>query len=130
DFPRMIADRQKFDLIIVNLMNNAVKFTPHEGRIRFKARVTGENMTTISVTNSGISIPRKELSRIFDRFYQLEKSLTREHGGIGLGLSIAKGMVNACGGEIYAESEEGQDTTFTFTLPLNNSHLKERPLKI
>jgi signal transduction histidine kinase len=130
DFPPMIADRQKFDLIVVNLINNAVKFTPVGGHITFKARVTGENTTTISVTNTGISIPKKELGRIFDRFYQVEKSLTREHGGIGLGLSIAKGMVNVCGGDIYAESEEGKSTTFTFTLPLDNSELKERMLKI
>ncbi|MBE7552527.1 MAG: response regulator [Anaerolineales bacterium] len=130
DFPQMIADRQKFDLIVVNLFNNAVKFTPPEGHITLKARVTEDNMTTISVTNTGISIPKKELNRVFERFYQVEKSLTREHGGIGLGLSIAKGMVNVCGGEIYAESEEGKSTTFTFTLPLDNSHLKERTLKI
>jgi signal transduction histidine kinase/ActR/RegA family two-component response regulator len=130
DFPQMIADRQKFDLIIVNVLNNAVKFTPSGGHITFKARTTGENMVTISVTNTGISIPKKELNRVFERFYQIEKSLTREHGGIGLGLSIARGMVNVCGGEIYAESEEGESTTFTFTLPLDNSHLEERKLKI
>ncbi len=130
DFPPMIADRQKFDLILVNLINNAVKFTPVGGHITLQARVTGKNTTTISITNTGISIPKKELGRIFDRFYQVEQSLTREHGGIGLGLSIAKGMVLVCGGEIYAESEEGQSTTFIFTLPLNNSHLKERLLKI
>lgn len=130
DFPQMTADRQKFDLIVVNLFNNAVKFTPPEGHIAFKARVTGENMTTISLTNTGISIPKKELSRVFERFYQVEKSLTREHGGIGLGLSIAKGMVNVCGGEINAESEEGKSTTFTFTLPIDNSHLEGQMLKI
>lgn len=130
DFPEMVADRQKIDLIIVNLIHNAVKFTPSSGQITFKARVTGENNATISVTNTGISIPKKELTRVFERFYQVEKSLTREHGGIGLGLSIAKGMVNVCGGEIYAESEEGESTTFTFTLPLDNSYLKEQLLKI
>lgn len=130
DFPEMVADRQKIDLIIVNLIHNAVKFTPPGGQITFKARVTGENNARISVTNTGISIPKKELTRVFERFYQVEKSLTREHGGIGLGLSIAKGMVNVCGGEIYAESEEGESTTFTFTLPLDNSHLKEQMLKI
>lgn len=130
DFPEMTADRQKIDLIIVNLIHNAVKFTPAGGQIIFKAKVTGENNATISVTNTGISIPKKELTRVFERFYQVEKSLTREHGGIGLGLSIAKGMVNVCGGEIHAESEEGESTTFTFTLPLDNSYLKEQMLKI
>src|SRR6185503_18333379 len=59
DFPLMIADRQKFDLILVNLINNAVKFTPIGGHITFQARVTGENTTTIAITNTGISIPKK-----------------------------------------------------------------------
>jgi signal transduction histidine kinase len=84
----------------------------------------------VTITNTGISVPPKELNRIFNRFYQVEKSLTREHGGIGLGLAIVKGMVGVCGGEIFAESIEGESTTFTFTLPLSNIHLKDRVLEI
>ncbi|MCI0445520.1 GAF domain-containing sensor histidine kinase, partial [bacterium] len=129
DFPRMIVDRQKFDLIIVNLINNAVKFTPANEHIMFKATANGE-MATMSVTNTGVNIPKEKLSRIFDRFYQVESSLTREHGGIGLGLSIVRGMVDVCGGEIYVESAEGQGTTFTFTLPVDNTRLGNRVLKI
>ena len=129
DFPRMIVDRQKFDLIVVNLINNAVKFTPTNEHIMFKATANGE-MATMSVTNTGVNIPKEKLSRIFDRFYQVESSLTREHGGIGLGLSIVRGMIDVCGGEIYVESEEGQGTTFTFTLPVDNTRLGSRVLKI
>jgi signal transduction histidine kinase/ActR/RegA family two-component response regulator len=129
DFPPMIVDRQKFDLIMVNLINNAVKFTPANGEIVLKASANGEN-ATISITNTGISIPKEKLNRVFDRFYQIESSLTREHGGIGLGLAIVRGMVEVCGGEIRADSDEGKSTTFTFTLPLDNSHLQERRLRM
>lgn len=129
NFPQMVVDRQKFDLIVINLVNNAVKFTPPQGEITLKASTNGEN-ATISITNTGISIPKEKLNRVFDRFYQIENSLTREHGGIGLGLSIARGMVVVCGGEIHAESEEGKNTTFVFTLPLDNTNLQERALKM
>lgn len=129
DFPSMIADRQKLDLIIMNLLHNAVKFTPANGKIVFKAKAE-DDMCHISVSDTGIGIPQKQLNRVFDRFYQVEKSLTREYGGIGLGLAIAKGMVEVCGGEICVQSSEGQGTTFSFTLPLNNTHLGERVLKL
>jgi signal transduction histidine kinase len=130
DFPQMVVDRQKFDLIIINLVDNAVKFTPPQGEVTLEADTSGEN-AVISVTNTGISIPKEKLNRVFDRFYQIESSLTREHGGIGLGLAIARGMVEACGGKIHAESEEGKSTTFVFTLPIDNTNLQqERLLKM
>lgn len=128
DFPQLIADRQKLDLIVVNLFHNAVKFTPPGGQIIFKATAAG-GQATMSITNTGVCIPKEKLNRIFDRFYQVESSLTREHGGIGLGLAIVRGMVEVCGGTIQVESEEETGTTFTFTLPVDNSHLKERTLK-
>lgn len=128
DFPHMITDRQKFELIFMNLFHNAVKFTPQGGQIIFKATTTG-SWAIMSLTNTGVSIPREKLKRIFDRFYQVENSLTREHGGIGLGLAIVRGMVEVCGGSIRAESSEESGTTFTFTLPLDNTHLKDRVLK-
>lgn len=125
DFPQMVLDRQKFDLIIINLFNNAIKFTPARGQITFSAKVSG-NYALMAIQNTGISIPQDKLERVFDRFYQVESSLTREHGGIGLGLAIVKGMVEVCGGEIRAESEEGVSTTFVFTLPLDNREFKSR----
>ena len=75
-------------------------------------------------------IPEEQLDRIFDRFFQVEDSLTRAHEGMGLGLAIVRGMVNVCGGEIHVESRVGQGATFTFTLPLDNSNIEKRPLKL
>jgi signal transduction histidine kinase/CheY-like chemotaxis protein len=129
DLPQMIGDRQKFDLIFINLIDNAVKFTPAGGLIILKASVVAGTVT-VSITNTGISIPKDKLRRVFEPFYQVESSLTREHGGIGLGLAVVRGMVEVCGGQIYAESEEGKSTTFTFTLPLDNSKLQEGLLKL
>ncbi len=129
DFPQMTADAPKLHLILINLLDNAVKFTPSGHQITLKAQTKAEN-ALVTITNTGISVPPKELGKIFNRFYQVEKSLTREHGGIGLGLAIVKGMVGVCGGEIYAESIEGESTTFTFTLPLSNIHLKDQVLEI
>lgn len=129
DFPPIITDSQKLDLIIMNLLHNAIKFTPAEGEVTFDARIEG-NQAVMSVSDTGIGIPADKLNRIFDRFYQVEQSLTREYGGIGLGLAITKGMVEVCGGDIWVDSQEGEGTTFTFTLPVDNTKLEARPLHI
>ncbi|MCP4370400.1 MAG: HAMP domain-containing histidine kinase, partial [Deltaproteobacteria bacterium] len=127
NFPEMTVDRQKFDLILVNLIHNAVKFTPAGGQITFQSNVNGDN-AVMSVHNTGTTIPQKQIDRIFERFYQVESSLTREHGGAGLGLAIVRGMTEVCGGEISVESSKKNGTTFTVTLPLDNSHLEARKL--
>lgn len=129
DFPEMIVDRHKFDLILVNITHNAVKFIPAGGRITFWAAVIGDK-ATISVHNTGTTIPQEKIDRIFDRFYQIENSLTREYGGAGLGLAIARGMAEVCGGEISVESGEEEGTTFTLTLPRDNTRLEPRRLKL
>ncbi|MEW5961452.1 MAG: GAF domain-containing sensor histidine kinase, partial [Chloroflexota bacterium] len=129
DFPILIIDSQKLDLIIMNLMHNAIKFTPKGGRVTFAAHVEGDR-AVMSVSDTGIGIPADKLNRIFERFYQVQQSLTREYGGIGLGLAITKGMVEVCGGEIHVNSTEGAGTVFTFSLPLDNSLLEARPLKL
>lgn len=129
EFPVMIADPQKFDLIMVNLFNNAVEFNRQGGKIFFKAEYN-DTTATLSVSDTGIGIPKEQLKHIFDRFFQVEDSLTREHGGIGLGLAIVRGMVEVCGGKISVESKEGEGTTFTFTLPLDNSNVEKSQLKI
>ena len=128
-FPPIIVDRQKFDLILMNLFHNAIKFTKPGGEVGLKARAKGNKMV-ISVSDTGIGIPKEKLGRVFDRFYQVESSLTREYGGIGLGLAIARGMVEVCGGEIRVDSQRGAGTTFTFTLPLDNSRLAPRKLTL
>lgn len=129
DFPEMVADRQKLELILVNLTNNAFKFTPNEGQIVFEASANGSK-AEICLYNSGTFIPVAERERIFERFYQIEDSLTREHGGAGLGLSIVRGMVEVCGGNVTVESSESKGTSFNFNLPLDNSHLEAGKLRL
>jgi len=116
--PMVKADRQKLHLVLANLLSNAIKFTPEGGRIEVEVEAR-ENEVRVSVRDTGIGIPSREQERIFDRFYQVEPSLTRRFEGIGLGLSIAKGMVELHGGRIWVESLEGMGSSFTFALPLS-----------
>ena len=129
DFPEMIVDQQKLDLILVNLIHNAVKFTPAQGQINICAKEK-ENQAVVSIHNSGSFIPEEKRAEVFDRFVQVEPSLTREHGGAGLGLAIVRGMLDICGGEISVTSSEDEGTTFNFTLPLNNTNLEARKLQL
>lgn len=118
DIPSFFADPQRLELVLTNLLSNAIKFTPEAGDIRVSAGVNGQTVR-ISVEDTGIGIPQSEFSRIFDRFYQVESSLNRHHEGIGLGLSIVKGIVERCGGKIWVErSDVGKGTVFSFTMPL------------
>jgi signal transduction histidine kinase len=114
---RVQADREKIGIVATNLLNNAIKYTPPGGRIQVGVRLDG-GMVAVSVSDTGIGIPETEMDRIFDRFYQVESHLTRVQGGMGLGLSIAKGMIDLHGGRIWAESVEGRGSRFTFTLPI------------
>jgi signal transduction histidine kinase len=117
DFPMLVTDRQKVSLVVVNLLSNAIKFTDDGGTITVVAR-PDNGQAIVSVQDNGVGIPTEELERIFERFYQVEDSLTREHGGIGLGLAIAKGMVELCGGKIWVESALSVGSTFSFSIPL------------
>jgi signal transduction histidine kinase len=81
------------------------------------------------VEDDGVGIPAKELSHIFERFFQVESHLTRKHGGMGLGLSVAKAMVEMHGGRIWAESAEGAGSTFTFLLPLEAKNNAPNPVQ-
>jgi signal transduction histidine kinase len=110
------ADREKINIVLNNLLNNAIKFTPAGGRIQISARYRS-NMVAVSITDTGVGIPRHELEHIFDRFYQVESHLTRHKGGMGLGLSIVQGIVKLHRGHVWAESVEGRGSRFTFTLP-------------
>ena len=116
--PIVKADREKLHLVLANLLSNAIKFTPEEGGIQVAVEAKG-NEVWVSVRDTGIGIPPREQESIFDRFYQVEPSLTRRFEGIGLGLSIAKGMVELHGGRIWVESVEGMGSSFTFALPLS-----------
>lgn len=116
DLAEIRADRQKIELILGNLLSNAIKFTPDRGRIRVTAQGGDPEVTIrVSDTGPGLSLPERE--RIFDRFYQVEDSLTRGHGGLGLGLSLVRGLVELHGGQVWVESAAGTGSTFCFTIP-------------
>ncbi len=111
------ADRQMIHRVLANLLSNAVKFAPQGGRIGVIAAVQGEE-AEVMVWDTGPGIPPRERKRIFDRFYQVEDSLIRRHEGIGLGLSIAKGLVELHGGRIWVQSQVGKGSAFSFTVSL------------
>ncbi|MDX1437732.1 MAG: ATP-binding protein [Anaerolineales bacterium] len=112
------ADQEKIVLVIINLLNNAVRFTPEGGKIHLTV-VTTRNEARVEIQDNGRGIPPDELENIFKEFYQLEDHMTRRYGGLGLGLAIAKGLLELHGGYIWAESEGvGKGSTFIFTLPL------------
>jgi signal transduction histidine kinase/DNA-binding response OmpR family regulator len=121
DLPEVIADREKISQVLENLVMNAVKFTGIGGRIIVSAarsQAPGRPSVEIGVTDTGIGIPRSQLGSIFNRFHQVDGSTTRRFGGVGLGLAIVKSILDAHGTAIAVDSEEGQGTRFSFTLPL------------
>ncbi len=119
------ADRDKIQLVINNLLTNAIKFTGPGGRILISAeRKDGE--VSVHVADTGIGIPQSEIDRIFDRFYQVEPHLTRQYGGLGLGLAIAKGMIDLHGGRMWVQSVEGKGSRFSFTVPVDGPKPKQK----
>jgi two-component system phosphate regulon sensor histidine kinase PhoR len=137
DLPSIRADLPRLEQVLVNLIHNAVKVTPPGGEITLTAAKAplaplgrgaggaalslskGEGIL-FSVRDTGPGIPADDLPRIFERFYRVDRS--RSGGGTGLGLSIAKHIVEAHGGTIWAESREGEGSTFYFTIPFNQDY--------
>jgi two-component system phosphate regulon sensor histidine kinase PhoR len=114
--PLVSGDRYRLYQVFDNLLSNAVKFSPDGGKVTVHIRDDGTYLR-VEVSDTGIGIPKDKLERIFERFYQVDNSLARRFEGMGLGLSITKQIVEAHGGEIWAESEVGRGSTFFFTLP-------------
>ena len=113
--PQVIADPGRLEQVLINLLDNAIKYTPEKGSITITAAEEGE-MLKISVTDTGIGIPPRDLARIFERFYRVDEARSRQQGGTGLGLSIVKHIVQAHGGTLSVESSHGKGSTFSFTL--------------
>ena len=106
----------KIGIALRELIKNGLAFTNPGGQVRVKGEAV-PGFVKISVADNGIGIPVEEQAKIFQRFYQVEKHLTRRHGGMGLGLSIAKDMIEMHGGRLWVESVEGKGSRFTFLLP-------------
>jgi two-component system, OmpR family, phosphate regulon sensor histidine kinase PhoR len=115
DITDVRADPSRLEQVLVNLIHNAVKFTRPGGEVVLSARTEGE-VVRFAVRDTGVGIPVDDLERIFERFYKADRA--RSGGGTGLGLSIAMHIVEAHGGRIWAESEEGRGSTFYFTIPV------------
>jgi len=113
------ADSVKISIVLSNLVKNAIQFTDPGGEVILTVEEDSGYMK-VSISDTGIGIPTKDLPRIFERFFQVETHLTRRYGGMGLGLSVAKSMVELHKGRIWVESEEGKGSTFTFLLPIEN----------
>jgi len=123
DLPAVLADEERIQQVITNLLHNAVKFTPPGGDIRLAASVEEaadgvRREILIEVRDTGIGIPKEDQVRVFERFYKSDRARTRGRGGTGLGLSIARHLVEAHGGRIWVRSKPGKGSTFCFTLPV------------
>jgi signal transduction histidine kinase len=117
ELPIFAADKDKIDIVVSNLLSNAVKFTPSGGRVTLETLRT-DDRAWVSVSDTGIGINEADYERIFDRFVQVDGSSSREFSGTGLGLSLAKELIDLHGGRIYVKSEVGKGTRFWFDLPL------------
>ncbi|MDF2815886.1 MAG: histidine kinase, partial [Paenibacillus sp.] len=120
------ADEDRLGQIIINLLSNGINYTPEGGKVRVKVMsLLGENQEAerirIVISDTGIGIPKKDLPRIFERFYRVDKARSRSSGGTGLGLSIVKHLVELHGGTIRVESDLGIGSRFTIDLPIIQS---------
>lgn len=118
------GDRARLKQLTVNLLDNAIKYTPPGGRIDVRVAARGD-MAILEVTDNGIGIPAEALPRVFERFFRADKARSRELGGAGLGLAIVKSICAAHGGRVEVESKEGQGSRFTVELPLATSAAKK-----
>ncbi len=111
------ADKTKIKQVFVNIISNAIKYTPEEGRITITLK-KDSGYAVISIIDDGIGIPKQDVGRVFERFYRVDKGRSRQQGGTGLGLSIAQDIVHAHDGEIKAKSQLGKGSEFIIKLPL------------
>lgn len=114
--PEVMADQRALERILLNLVENAIKYSEDESEVRITARRHHDRLS-ILVEDQGLGIPKEDQTRIFERFYRVDKARSRKAGGTGLGLSIVKHLVLGHGGEVWVDSEPGRGSTFFFTLP-------------
>lgn len=115
--PKILADETRISQVVLNLLDNAIKYTPDGGKILISAS-TKDRFVQMDISDTGIGIPENDLPRIFERFYRVDKARSRELGGTGLGLSIVKHIVQAHNGHVWIQSTLGQGSTFSFSIPI------------
>ncbi len=118
------SDKNRLEQVLSNIILNAVDFVNQKGRIDVNAKDSGNNVE-FSVKDNGIGIPRSKINGLFKKFYQVDTSMTREHGGTGLGLAIVKGIVGGLGGKVWVKSKVKVGTTFYFTIPKKQKKSKK-----
>jgi signal transduction histidine kinase len=121
DLPTVLADRSQIERVFINLLGNAVKFTPEGGTITIRARLM-EQFVQIEITDTGIGIPEDSLNKLFDEFYRVDNPINQQVKGTGLGLSLVKHIVEAHKGNIRVTSKLNKGSVFSFTLPVKITH--------
>ena len=117
DSCEMFADPGKLSQVCYNIIENAIKYTPDDGKITVKLRRAGRD-AVLEISDTGVGIPEEDLPHVFDRFYRVDKARSRETGGTGLGLSIVQQIVRLHAGSVTVQSKPGVGTTFTVQLPV------------
>ena len=120
DLPLLDMDRTRIAQVVSNLLENALLHTPEGGQVNVSAIEVDGIIARVTVADTGVGIPPEDLTEVFERFYRADPSRTRATGGVGLGLTIAKQLVEAHGGTIYADSTLGHGSRFIFDLPLTS----------
>lgn len=116
NIPRVMADDKRLAQVFLNLLDNAVKYNSEGGEIKIEA-YPSDRFVQVDISDTGIGIPEKDLPRLFERFYRVDKPRSRELGGTGLGLSIVKHIIIAHNGQVWISSQLGEGSTFSFTIP-------------
>jgi cell cycle sensor histidine kinase DivJ len=131
DLPEIMADRRAVNQILINLVSNAIKFTPCGGRVSVNAMCDGPKLVVV-IEDTGVGIGAADLPRLGEAFFQARASYDRRHDGTGLGLSIVKGLVRLHGGDMDIGSRVGEGTTVTVRLPLDGDgiRLSAEPIKL
>jgi len=119
NIPEIVFDKDRITQVVVNLIDNAIKFTDEGGSVDVEL-IDGGNQAMVKVRDTGIGLKKEDQKRIFLPFEQVDSTVTRNYGGSGLGLAICRGIVTYHGGKIWVEAEPGKGSTFIFTIPYNH----------